>query len=152
MARLARVVAPGIPHYITQRSNRHLETFWADANYREYLYLMAKWCNRCKVQIWSYCLMPNYVHLIAVPETEDGLRREIGGSSSICKQRYKFSERVVGHLWQDRFSSCPMDEMFLFAAARSIALNPVKANLVKRPELYAWSSTRAHLQGEDDIL
>ena len=45
-----------------------------------------------------------------------------------------------------------MDEMFLFAAARSIALNPVKANLVKRPELYAWSSTRAHLQGEDDIL
>ena len=45
-----------------------------------------------------------------------------------------------------------MHEMSLFAAARDIALNPVKANLVKRPELYAWSSTRAHLQGEDDIL
>ena len=95
MARLARVVAPGIPHYITQRSNRHLETFWADANYREYLYLMAKWCNRCKVQIWSYCLMPNYVHLIAVPETEDGLRRAIGEAHHQYT-RYIFSKRVEG--------------------------------------------------------
>ena len=38
---------------------------------------MAEWCNRRKVQIWSYCLMPNHVHLIAMPETEDGLRRAI---------------------------------------------------------------------------
>ncbi|MDH3349551.1 MAG: transposase, partial [Desulfobulbaceae bacterium] len=63
-----------------------------------------------------------------------------------------FQKGWKGHLWQGRFSSCSMDEMFLFAVARYIALNPAKANLVKRPELYAWSSTKAHLQGEDDIL
>ena len=152
MARLARVVAPGIPHHITQRGNRRQETFWNDADYREYLYLMAEWCNRCKVQIWSYCLMPNHVHLIAVPESEDGLRRAIGEAHRRYTRYINFQKGWKGHLWQGRFSSCPMDEMYLLAVARYIALNPVKADLVKRPELYEWSSTKAHLQGEDDIL
>lgn len=60
MARMARVAALGLPHHITQRGNRRMETFFAEADYREYLYLMAEWCNRCEVQIWSYCLMPNH--------------------------------------------------------------------------------------------
>ena len=78
MARIARVVVPDIPHHITQRGNRRMETFFSESDYREYLYLMAEWCNRCKVQIWSYCLMPNHTHLIAVPESEEGLVRAIG--------------------------------------------------------------------------
>ena len=78
MARIARIVVPGIPHQITQRGNRRMETFFSDADYSEYLRLMAQWCNRHHVQIWSYCLMPNHVHLIATPESEDGLRRSIG--------------------------------------------------------------------------
>ena len=42
MARLARVVVPGIPHHITQRGNRRMETFFGEADYREYLHLMAQ--------------------------------------------------------------------------------------------------------------
>jgi putative transposase len=61
MARIARVVAPGIPHHITQRSNRRMDTFFSDADYREYQYLMSDWCNRCKVQVWSYCLLTNHI-------------------------------------------------------------------------------------------
>ena len=75
MARIARVVVPGIPHHITQRVNRRMETFFAEADYHEYL--MAEWCNRCRDQVWLYCLIPNYVHLIETPESEDGLRRAI---------------------------------------------------------------------------
>jgi putative transposase len=152
MARIARVVAPGIPHHITQRGNRRMETFFDGADYHEYLYLMAEWCNRCKVRIWSYCLMPNHVHLIAVPASEDGLRRAIGEAHR-CYTRYiNFKKGWKGHLWQGRFSSCPMDETYLIATARYIAMNPVKAGLVKKPEMYPWSSTKALLQGEDDIL
>jgi hypothetical protein len=44
MARPARVVVPDIPHHITQRGNRHLKTFPAKPDYREYL--IAEWCNR----------------------------------------------------------------------------------------------------------
>src|SRR5512136_1952666 len=78
MARIARVIASGIPHHVTQRGNQRLTTFFGDDDYNTYIDLMAEWCQKCGVEIWAYCLMPNHVHLIAVPETEDGLRRGIG--------------------------------------------------------------------------
>jgi putative transposase len=78
MARLARLVIPGLPYHVTQRGNRRQQTFFNDGDYAAYLELMAEWCREEGVEIWSYCLMPNHVHLIAVPKTEDGLRRAIG--------------------------------------------------------------------------
>ena len=152
MARMARIVVSGIPHHIIQRGNRRLETFFSDADYREYLYLMAEWCNRCKVQIWSYCLMPNHVHLIAVPESEDGLRRAIGEAHRRYTRYINFQKKWKGHLWQGRFSSFPMDEQYLIATARYIELNPVRAKMVTNPADYKWSSAAAHLHKEDDIL
>ncbi|MCH8155644.1 MAG: transposase, partial [Proteobacteria bacterium] len=67
MVRLARVVAPGLPHHVTQRGNRRQETFFSEADYHAYLALLAEWCGRRGVEIWAYCLMPNHVHLIATP-------------------------------------------------------------------------------------
>jgi len=78
MARIGRIVAPDMPHHVTQRGNRRLPTFFGDEDYVRYLDLMAEWCAQCGVAIWGYCLMPNHVHLIAVPRTEDGLCRAIG--------------------------------------------------------------------------
>jgi putative transposase len=152
MARIARVVVPLIPHHITQRGNRRMDTFFTEDDYREYLYLLAEWCNRCKVQVWSYCLMTNHVHLIVVPESEDGLRRGIGEAHRRYTRYVNFQKGWKGHLWQGRFGSFPMDEQHMVATAKYIELNPVAAGIVKRPEEYKWSSARAHLQGEDDIL
>jgi len=78
MARIARVVAPGFPHHITQRGNRRQKTFFNDEDYQAYIDLISDWCSRFGVEVWAYCLMPNHVHLIAVPESEDGLRLTIG--------------------------------------------------------------------------
>lgn len=152
MARIARVVVPGIPHHIIQRGNRRMDTFFSEADFREYLYLMAEWCNRRKVQIWGYCLMTNHVHLIAVPESEDGLRRAIGEAHRRYTRYINFQKGWRGHLWQDRFASFPMDEQYLLTTARYIELNPVRAGIVKKPQDYKWSSAAAHLQKEDDIL
>ena len=152
MARIARVVVPGIPHHITQRGNRRQETFFSEADYREYLYLMAEWCNRCEVQIWAYCLMPNHIHLIATPDSEDGLRRAIGEAHRRYTRYINFQKDWKGHLWQGRFASFPMDEKYLIAAARYIELNPVRAGIVKNAADYKWSSCNAHVLGEDDVL
>ena len=46
MPRIARVVAPGVPHHITQRGNRRQQTFFCDEDYEVYLDLMARWCSR----------------------------------------------------------------------------------------------------------
>lgn len=51
--------------------------------------------------------------------------------------------RTTGHLWQGRFSSVAMDEPYLVAAFRYVALNPVRARLVERAADWRWSSTRA---------
>lgn len=152
MARIARVVVPGIPHHIIQRGNRRMDTFFSEADYHEYLRLMAEWCNRCEVQIWAYCLMTNHIHVIAVPESEDGLRRAIGEAHRRYTRYVNFQKGWKGHLWQGRFSSFPMDEQYLIAAAKYIELNPVRAGIVESPESYKWSSAAAHLQKEDDIL
>lgn len=75
MARLPRIALPAIPHHVTQRGNRREQTFFEDDDYELYLELLADAAGRAWVEIWSYCLMPNHVHLIAVPRDEDGLSR-----------------------------------------------------------------------------
>ena len=56
-----------MPHHITQRGNRRQQTFFNNGDYTAYMELMAEWCREEGVEIWSYCLMPNHIHLIAVP-------------------------------------------------------------------------------------
>jgi putative transposase len=152
MARIARVVAPGYPHHITQRGNRRQQTFFCDEDYLTYIDLLAEWCRKYEVDIWSWCLMPNHVHLIAVPQTENGLARAVGEAHRRYTRRINFREKWRGHLWQERFSSFPMGESHALAAARYIEMNPVAAKLVANPQDYRWSSARAHLEGKDDGL
>ena len=56
----------------------------------------------------------------------------------------------TGHLWQNRFFSCPLDDEYLWRALRYIEQNPVRAGLVATAEDYPWSSARAHLGGIDE--
>ncbi len=100
MARLARVVVPGVPHHVTQRGNRRQATFFNEEDYAAYLALLGEWCGRCGVAVWAYCLMPNHVHLIVVPESEDGLRRGLGEAHRRYTRRINFREGWRGHLWQ----------------------------------------------------
>jgi putative transposase len=152
MARIARVVAPGMPHHVTQRGNRRLQTFFGDDDYQAYLELMSEWCAKYKVQVWAYCLMPNHVHLVAVPETKDGLNLAIGEAHRRYTRRVNFREGWRGHLWQGRFSSFILDQNHLLACTRYVELNPVRAGMVKNPQAWRWSSADAHVQRTDDIL
>ena len=92
MARLARVVVPGFPHHVTQRGNRRQLTFFCDGDYEIYLGLMAQWCWAWGVEVWAYCLMPNHVHLIVVPESEEGLCRAIGEAHRRYTRHVNFRE------------------------------------------------------------
>ncbi|MDQ6999968.1 MAG: transposase [Mariprofundus sp.] len=149
---MARVVVPGIPHHVTQRGVRRMETFFDDEDYEVYMSLMRQWCLSAGVEVWGYCLMPNHVHLIAVPESEESLARGIGEAHRRYTRHINFKKGWKGYLWQGRFASFPMDEDYLLAACRYVELNPVRAKLATRPEDYRWSSARAHLNGRDDEL
>jgi putative transposase len=152
MARLARVFAPSLPHHITQRGNRRQPTIFCDRDYQTYLELMGEWCGAHDVEKWVYCLMPNNVHLIAAPNSGDGLIRAVGEVHRRYTRMVNFREGWCGHLWQGRFASFVLDESYLLTAPRYIELNPVRAALVKAPCRYRWSSTAAHVRGRDDAL
>lgn len=152
MVRLARVVAPGMPHHVTQRGNRRQQVFFGDDDYLAYRALLAEGCRNAGVAVWAYCLMPNHVHLVLVPSDEDGLRAALGEAHRRYTRFVNEREGWRGHLWQERFASFPMDESYLLACARYVEQNPVRAKLVKRPRDWRWSSARAHLEDRDDAL
>ena len=60
------------PHHVTQRGNRRAKIFFEDGDDALYRDLLAERCRKASVACWSYCLMPNHVHLILVPATADG--------------------------------------------------------------------------------
>jgi putative transposase len=150
MARLARVVIPGLPHHVTQRGNRREAVFFGDGDYRFYLDLIPAAAKRSGTAIWAYCLMPNHVHFIRVPSDEDGLRATFAEAHRRYTAMVHAREKWTGHLWQGRFSSTAMDERHLLAAARYVPMNPVRAGLAARARDWPWSSARAHLVGADD--
>ena len=152
MARLARAVAAGVPHHVTQRGNRRQPTFFGDADYEMYRALLATSCGRHGVTVWAYCLMPNHVHLILVPAAAPGLRLALGETHQRYTGVVNRRQGWVGHLWQGRFASCALDGSHLVAAVRYVELNPVRAWLAERAEDWPWSSARAHLAGRDDGL
>src|SRR3972149_2766433 len=82
MARLARIVVPGLPHHVTQRGNRRQKVFLEDGDYALYRDLLAARCRQAGVAVWAYCLMPNHVHLILVPASADALARALGGGAA----------------------------------------------------------------------
>lgn len=151
MARLARLVVPGLPHHVTQRGNGRAQTFFSDADYALYRDLLAASCRAASVAVWGWVLMPNHVHLILVPADADGLRRALASTHRRFAGHVHAREQRSGHFWQGRFGAVAMDEAHLLAALRYVVLNPVRARLAARAEDWRWSSVHAY-RGVDDGL
>jgi REP-associated tyrosine transposase len=152
MPRMARIVAPLHPHHVTQRGNRRQKTFFGAYDYRRYLTLLKQASVKSACSVWAYCLMPNHVHLVLVPEHVDSLAKLFREAHLKYTLHINSREGWRGHLWQERFHSYVMDEKHLFATVRYIELNPVRAGLCETPQDWPWSSVHAHLERNDDGL
>ncbi|MDA0664940.1 MAG: transposase [Proteobacteria bacterium] len=150
MARLARIVAAGVPHLVTQRGNRRQPVFFGDDDYTAYSRLLAAGCREARTAIWAWCLMPTHVHLILVPSHADGLRAALGEAHRRYTKTVNDREGWRGYLWQGRFASAPVDEDHLLGCARYVELNPVRDGLARRADDWPWSSARAHLSAAAD--
>jgi putative transposase len=93
----------------------------------------------------GYCLMPNHVHLIVAPHGEDSLSKALGRTHLLYTQHVNRLQGRSGHLWQNRFYSCPLDERHCWAALRYAERNPVRAGMVRQAWRYPWSSAMAHV-------
>ena len=147
MARLSRIVIPGVPHHVTQRGNRRLPVFFSDDDRREYLQLVAGAAEASGTRCLAWCLMDNHVHLILVPSDSDGLRATLGEAHRRYTRMINFREGWRGHLFQGRFASYPMDDAHLMVAVRYVENNPVAAGITAQAQVWPWSSAKSHLQG-----
>jgi putative transposase len=153
MARLARVVAAGIPHHITQRGNARRFILDCDSDRKVYIDLLKENIERTKVSLLGYCLMSNHVHLVAVPAAVDGLAQALKRTHARYASYWNALHGSSGHAWQGRFYSCPMGETHLWEALRYTELNPVRAGLVADASSWRWSSAGLHCAAvEEDNL
>ena len=149
MSRIARVVLPDVPCHITQRGNSGQQVFFDDADRRLYIDLLRHNTSKSGVLVWAYCLMPNHVHLIAVPLRPTALARALGRTHADFARHFNLRKRTCGHVWQARFFSCPLDGPHLWRAMAYVERNPVRACMVTSAGHHRWSSATAHLTGAD---
>ena len=64
MPRIARAVARGYPHHVTQRDNDRQTVFETEEDYLQYVEWLKKYSDRYTLEIWAYCLMNNHVHFV----------------------------------------------------------------------------------------
>ncbi len=153
MPRIARIIATGYPHHLTQRGNNRATVFFDDEDRQTYLKLLLKYTRKYHVAIWAYCLMNSHLHLLAIPETETGLARGIGLTNMLYTQYLNRKLGQSGRIWQNRFFSCLVENnQYLWAVARYIERNPVKAGLATCAQEYRWSSAVAHVTEHNDLL
>lgn len=144
MTRLARVVAVGVPHHVTQRGNARRFILQGDADRRVYLDLLRQSIDLHSLTLIGYCLMSNHIHLIVTPSKPDSLARALKDTHGRYAAYWNATHRSSGHVWQGRFYSCPLDEVHLWEALRYTELNPVRACLVAKAENWEWSSASPH--------
>jgi putative transposase len=145
MARAARVTVTGCPHHVTQRGNNRQDVFFVDDDRRVFLDLLAEATERFAVTVDGYCLMTNHIHLVATPRTSEGLAAAMKRTNQLYAQYINRLHGRSGHLWQDRFFSCALDEEHFWAALAYVERNPVRARLVRKAWLWPWSSAAAHV-------
>ena len=108
MPRLARAVAPGVPHHVTQRGNFQQRVFGSDADREAYLAWLAHYAQLHGTRFWAWCLMSNHVHFVAVPLRADSLAKTFKQAHHRHAQHVNKHARRHGHLWQGRFFSCAL--------------------------------------------
>ncbi len=150
MPRCARVVIPGCPHHVTQRGNRRQNVFFSDLDRTVYISLLRKYFVLSHLHLAGYTLMTNHVHHIAIPEFATSLAKGFRLLHQDFSRWQNIQQNVTGHLWQNRYFSCPLDEDHFWKALRYVELNPVRAGLVRDAWEWPWSSARAHITGVDD--
>jgi len=153
MPRPKRLNIPGMPQHITQRGNNRQPCFSDNLDYRLYLKLLARSCQKHYCRLHAYALMGNHVHLLLTPDIEDGVSLMVRDLGRDYVLRFNKRHERTGTLWEGRFRSSLIDsDRYMLACYRYIELNPVRAQMVKDPANYPWSSFRANGLGHSQEM
>jgi len=154
MPRTARIAPKEFVYHILTRGNNRQDIFQDEEDYRKYLSILKKYKEKYDFKLYHYVLMTNHVHLVIEPtDTGGALSQIMKGINLSYAQHYKTKYKYIGHFWQDRYKSIIISkDEYLLACGSYVELNPVRANMVKDPKEYIWSSYGAYAYGKRDTL
>jgi REP element-mobilizing transposase RayT len=145
MARRPRVEYPGAFYHVITRGNQRQRIFRDDRDRKKYLEILSSLKTQFSFRISAYVLMLNHVHLL-VESGEVPLSRIMQRLGSGYTQYFNRRHRQVGHLFQGRYKAILCDKnSYLLELTRYLHLNPVRAELVKDPMEYKWSSYASYM-------
>jgi putative transposase len=145
MSRPLRLEFPGALYHVTGRGDRREPIFEDDQDRQSLLDVLGLALERFDAGCLAFCLMPNHYHFVLETRRANlsRLMRQVNG---VYTQRCNRRHGTVGHLFQGRFKAIVVDrDAYLLEVCRYVDLNPVRAQLVKRPQDWDWSSYRAHV-------
>lgn len=152
MVRIARIVVPGLPHYVAQRGYEGQQAFFGPEDYALYLRLASEALDENKVKALAWSLLFNRVSLLVVPSSEEGLARALGEVHRRYSREVNARLGREGRLWHARFNSFTIEEPLIAETAKYVELQPVRTGLVLTPAAYPWSSATARLAKTADPL
>lgn len=154
MARAARVFVENACYHIVVKGNQGETVFREEVDFRYYLKLIHKYKIKYGCMIYGYCLMRNHVHLLL--EAPNGLKSMssfMHGLNQSYAMMFNSKYKKGGHLWQNRYKNfVVLKDSYLINLILYIEFNPVRANIVSRPEDYPWSSYKGRVLGKRDII
>lgn len=141
MPRTARAAAGGLCYHVFNRGNGRAEVFHKPEDFDAFVDLFAPACERLRMRILGWCLMPNHFHLVLRPYDDGDLGRWMQWLSTCHVRRYHRHYQSEGHVWQGRFKAFPIQQdEHLLTVLRYVERNPLRAGLVDRAEAWRWSS------------
>jgi REP-associated tyrosine transposase len=140
MVRPLRLEFEGALYHVTSHGDRRGDIYETDEDRQAFLSLLGSVCDRRNWVCHAYCLMGNHYHLLI--ETPDAnLARGMRQLNGMYTRKFNVAHGRVGHVFQGRYKAIVVDaDEYLMELARYIVLNPVRANMVARPEEWPWSS------------
>lgn len=144
MPRSPRARASTDLYHVTARGSGRQLLFEDDADRRRFMELLRDALASHGIALLAWCLMGNHVHLL-LEDPEFELSKAMQKLLSSYARYYNTRTGHVGHVFQERFSSEPIEEeSHLIEAVRYIHDNPEKAGMCPARE-YPWSSYHEYL-------
>lgn len=161
MARRARIVIPGLPHYIQQSGYNDRPIFMDKKDGEIYRDILKNRCAAAGLLIISYCFLPHQIHLLAIPLRPDSLQKAIGDANrqyarhinqKLADKNASQNGEKPERLWADRFHSCPLQDKYTHHVVHLMEWTPVLVGEVKHPYQWHYSRARTRICRLDDDL
>ncbi|MBO5439033.1 MAG: transposase [Clostridia bacterium] len=151
MPRCARLKSKTGIYHIMLRGINQQQIFEDDEDNSKFISILKEYKDVFAFKVLAYCLMGNHIHLL-VNECDNEIGEIIKKIGTKFVYWYNTKYVRVGHLFQDRFKSEPVEtDEYLLTVIRYIHQNPLKAGICDNLSDYKFSSYHEYI-GENDFV